>query len=395
MKQSSVLVFFSVVSAGCSGPYSNSPAAAKEEKPIAVRTFRSAREKIPEVVTATGELLAEDQATIGAKAPGRVVRLHVDLGSRVQANQILANIDPVEYELRVREAESLMNQARARLGILDRDTDEVKPEQTAIVREAEAAMKEARFVLDTTRELQKQGVLSRIELEKAQVRWQGSEAAYQSAKEQVMQLRAQVGERRAQLALARQNLADCVIRAPFAGAITRRHASLGEYLPVNAPVVSLVRQHPLRIRVEVPEGMAPRIQAGQQIEIRLQGQSGTPMGRVVRVSPAIDAQSRSLMVEGEIPNERDLLRPGSFAEVVINVAPNAMGFAVPRDSVVAFAGTQRVFIARAGRLDDRVVRLGRNLDGERVEIVSGLEAGLDIVSKPDSRLTKGQKVEVR
>ena len=78
------------------------------------------------MITASGELLAEEQATIGVKAPGRVVKIYVDLGSLVEANQVLAEIDPTEYEFRVRQSEALVNQTRARLGIADKPNDDVE-----------------------------------------------------------------------------------------------------------------------------------------------------------------------------------------------------------------------------------------------------------------------------
>ena len=126
-----------------------------------------------------------------------------------------------------------------------------KPEETAIVREAEAAVKEARFVFDTTEKLQKEGVLSRIDFEKAQVRRQGAEAAYQAAKEQVMQLAGRTDERRAQLALARQNLADCNPR-PLRGRCHPPSLLAGRIPERNAPVVTMVRQNPVRVRAEIP-----------------------------------------------------------------------------------------------------------------------------------------------
>ena len=395
MRWSLLPVLFSVLLTACSGPYSRGPVAAKEEQPARVTSMRIAPQTIPEVVAATGELIAEEQATIGVRVPGRVLRMHVDLGSQVQAGQVLADIDPTDYNLRVQQAEAMVTQTRAHLGILDRNTDDVKPEETAIVREAEAALKEARFIFDTTAKLQKEGILSRIDYEKAQVRRQAVEAAYERAKEQVMQLRAELTERRAQLALARQNLADCTIRAPFPGAVTRKQATAGEYLAVNAPVVTIVRQHPVRIRVEIPERIAPKVRIGQPIAARVQGQSVTPVGRVVRLSPAIEAQSRSLVIEGEIPNETGALRPGSFAEVTITVDPHATGIAIPRSSILSFAGTDRVLIVNNGRIDDRIVKTGRSLDNQTVEIVSGLEPEVELVLKPDGSMNKGQKVLAR
>jgi RND family efflux transporter MFP subunit len=395
MKLPLALLALSILFTSCSGPYSRSLVAAKEDKPAIVKTARTVLEPIPNIVTATGELLAEEAATIGVRTPGRVVKLHVDLGSVVAANQVLAQLDPTDYQFRVNQAEALVSQTRAQLGIADGASDDVVVERTAAVREAAAVAQEAKIVFETTQQLQKEGVLSRIEFERAQARRQGADAAYQRARQQVMQNRAELVERKAQLALARQNLEDCLIRAPFAGAVTRRQASLGEYLPVNTPIATLVRLHPVRIRAEIPERVAPRIHAGQPIEVRVQGQTALRTGRVVRLSPAIESQSRSLLIEGEIPNENGALRPGSFAEVAITVDPNAQGIAIPRDSIMSFAGTDRVFIANRGILDDRVVRTGRSLRDGTVEIVSGLEPGLDLVLKPDARMIKGQKVVIR
>src|SRR4051794_14205753 len=125
MKFLSALLAIAFISVGCSGPYSRSPVAASTESLVTVKTYRTVLQRIPEIVTATGELLAEEQATIGVKAPGRLTKLHVDLGSQVQVDQVLAEIDPVDYEFRVRQAEALVNQTRAKLGILDHSTDDV------------------------------------------------------------------------------------------------------------------------------------------------------------------------------------------------------------------------------------------------------------------------------
>jgi RND family efflux transporter MFP subunit len=307
----------------------------------------------------------------------------------------LAEIEKDDYEFYVKQAEALVNQTRARLGTLDRPDDEITPEETAIVRRSAADLREANFVFETTEALAKEGVLSRIDYERAAVRRQGAEAAYQAALEEVMQLRAQLTERRAQLALARQNLGDCVIRAAFDGAVTERIASLGEYLPVNAPVVTMVRQHPLRLRLEVPERDAGKVRIGQRIDVHLEGAASGHSGRVVRLSPAIEAQNRSLLVEGEIPNENGLLRPGTFAEGVITVNPQARGILIPRDALLSFAGIERVFIVADGGLQDRVIRTGRRLPEERIEVVEGLEPGLAVVRQATDRMTSGQKVAVR
>ena len=380
----------------CSGPYSEKKVAAQAERPaLPVTVLRVVNATVPEVITANGELFAEEQASISTKVPGRVTKLMVDLGSQVKAGDVLAELEKDDYAFRVKQSEALVEQTRARLALSGRPDDKVDPERTAAVREARAALEEARVVFETTERLAKEGVVSRVEFERAQARKQGLDARVQSALAEILTLGAQLSERRAQLSLARQQLEDATVRAPFSGAITKRTASVGEYLATNAMVVTLVRQHPLRVRLEVPERQAAKVHKGQVIEISLEGSRFDRLGRVVRLSPAIDAQSRSLLIEGEIPNADGVLRPGSFVQGSITVNAQATGIVVPRQALISFAGIERAFVVKGGLLDDRVVKTGRRFGDDRVEIVEGLRDGDQLVTNVNDRMAKGQKVTVR
>lgn len=388
------LIIAAVASTGCSGPYSSPVAAKNPERLATVHTAVVRSDTIPETVTATGELFAEDQATISVKVAGRIAKLHVDLGSRVEAGQIIAELEKEDYEFRVRQAEAMVEQTRARLGLGPKDGDEVDPANTAIVRQAAASLKEARLMQGNAEKLFKDGIASNVDYQRAGVALDGAQARHQAAIEEVHRARAELIERRAALALSRQYLADTVIRAPFRGAVTRRMATLGEYLAVNAPVAVLVRWHPLRIRLEVPERQASRLRLDQRIDVQVETSHTARIGRVVRLSPAIDAQNRTLRVEGEIPNEDGLLRSGSFVEATITVDPQAQGVAIPAKALMSFAGINRVLVVESGALADRQVRLGRHLNHDRIEIVSGLKPGEQLVLDPSDRLSAGQRVQV-
>ena len=313
----------------------------------------------------------------------------------MKTGDVLAELERDDYQYRLRQAEAQVEQIRVRLALANQPDDLVDPERTAMVKEARAALEESRIIYDTTERLTTEGVVSRIEFERARARKQGLEARLQSALSEVLQMGSQLSERRAQLDFARQQLTDTVIRAPFDGAITKRVASIGEYLATNAPVVTLVRQHPLRVRLEVPERFAGQIHRGQAIDVRLEGSTVRRAGRVMRLSPAIEAQNRSLTVEGEIPNQDGLLRPGSFVEGSITVDAQAMGFTVPSAALVAFAGVERVFLVKGGVLEDRIVKSGRRLAGERVEVLEGLKDGDLVVAMANEKMAKGQKVRVK
>ena len=391
----SIPVLVAILLAGCTGPYSAPTVSAKTEgKAAAVRARAVALETIPEIITATGELSAEDIATISAKVAGRVEKLNVDLGSVVEQGQILAELEKDDYTFRVKQTEALVEQTRAQLGLPAGSDDKVDPLNTSTVRQAAASLKEARLLHKNSTELFKQGVVSNVDYERAGVALQGAEARHQAAIESVYQAQAQLLERRASLALARQQLVDISIRAPFRGAITRRQATVGEYLAINAPVVTLVRQSPLRLRLEIPERLAVRVRPGQRIDIHLEGSTLTHAGTVVRLSPSIEAQNRSLLIEGHIPNEDNALRAGSFAQGTVTVDAQARGVAVSVRSVMNFAGVDRLFIVESNAVAERIVKLGRRLPDDRVEIVSGLKPGDIVIAEPSDRLSAGQAVEV-
>ena len=115
----------------------------------------------------------------------------------------------------------------------------------------------------------------------------------------------------------------------------------------------------------------------------------------MRLSPAIEVQNRSLVIEGELPNPTGLVRPGSFVEGAIVVNSGAMGVVAPAAAIASFAGIDRAFVVKNGVLEDRVVRLGRRMPDGQVEVLEGLAAGDQLVAKAGDRMVKGQKARVR
>jgi len=126
--------------------------------------------------------------------------------------------------------------------------------------------------------------------------------------------------------------------------------------------------------------------------ITVEGGSGEHVGRVARLSPAIHEQNRTLTIEAEIPNERGVLRPGSFARASIMTKAGQPIVMVPASAIVTFAGIEKVMSVKDGKSVERRVQTGRR-DGDRIEVVSGLAAGEPVVIEPGN-LTGGQAVTV-
>jgi RND family efflux transporter MFP subunit len=155
--------------------------------------------------------------------------------------------------------------------------------------------------------------------------------------------------------------------------------------------VTLVQIDPLRLRLEVPERDAFLVATGQSVRLVAEGLARTHHGRVVRMSPALDARSRALRVEAQVPND-GTLRPGWFVRADIVVTPDEPGLAVPRRALVTFAGIKKIFIIQDGAALEHNVSTGRE-GGDWIEIRSGLDPGATVILDADS-LHSGQPVQV-
>ena len=386
-----------VMAAAC-GSDAPAPAAPQEttaasSRPREVRVVPAAAERMARVVAATGTLAADDQMTLGMKVAGRVSEILVDLGSVVRRGQPLARLDPTDFRLRVEQAEAALQQARARLGLPpDATDDHVDPAQTALVRQARALLDEARLSRERMATLWESQGVARAQLDAAEAALQVAEGRYQDAIEEVRNRQAVLAERRTELEIARQQLGDTVLYAPTDGAVRERRVSPGEFLGAGAPVVTVVRVHPLRLRIAVPERAASQVRVGQTVRVTVEGNSNAYAGRVARLSPAIEEANRALQIEAEVPNERGLLRPGAFARAEIVTRTDQPAVLVPASAIVTFAGIEKVITVHDGKAVETRVRTGRR-EGDRVEIVEGLEAGTPIVVAPGN-LVGGQPVTV-
>jgi membrane fusion protein, multidrug efflux system len=391
------MVVAMLIATGCESDYpaTGAPPRTEREGTTArqVRVVPAAQETVARGTIVTGTLAAEDQVVLSFKVAGRLSEISVDLGSRVQKGQTVARLDPTDFRLRVRQAEAALQQARARLGLaLDGRDDRVDPEQTPLVRQAHAMLAEARRSHERAETLWERQLIARAELDTAASTLQVAEGRYQDAIEEVRNRQAVLAERRSELAIARQQFIDSELLAPLDGAVRQRHVSAGEYLAAGAPIVTVVRMHPLRLRLAVPERVAASVRIGQLVKVKVEGDRNVYEGRVARLSPAINEEDRTLMIEAEVPNEDGQLRPGAFAEAEIITESEDRAVFVPVASIVTFAGVERVITVHDGLSVEKRVQTGRRF-GDRVEIVEGLRPEELVVVEPGN-LVGGQPVTV-
>jgi RND family efflux transporter MFP subunit len=362
--------------------------------PISVDAARVESRELQRSVEAVGTLDPNEEVTISNQVEGVVEKVFVDLGDAVRMGEVIAQLDTRELELNVHQQEAALQQELARVGLADPNApfDENKTSQ---VRQAEAAFADAKIKLDRTKKLTESGVIAQQQLDAQQAQYDGAEAALRSARETVRNIHASVGARKAAVALAQKKLADGKIVAPLAGFIKERPAAAGQFLRANSPVVTIVQNSPLKLHAEVPETAVAYVRAGRPVRFHVDSFPEREFdGKITRVSPAIDQQSRTLKLEALVGNADGALRPGFFARVTIQTDRKDQALVVPSDSLMNVSGIEKVFVIENGKVAERIVRSGARL-GNEVEIVDGVKAG-DMIAKSNlSSLQQGREVAVR
>jgi HlyD family secretion protein len=374
------------------------PARAPQE-PRRVQLVKVARARLADDVTASGSLAAEERVVVSAKQAGRLASIGVDLGSPVKRGEAIAQIETTDYKLRVAQAEAAVAQARALLGLPpggnargsardENKTDAIDVERASAVAQARATLEEAQKNLERSRTLLDKKLIGRADFDAVQANAARAESAMSSAREEIYNRQALLRQRQSELLLARQALLDAVISSPLDGVVQARHASAGEMLAAGAPIATIVRIDPLRLRLEIPDHAASKVAVGQVVRL-IFGPGHEHAGKIARLSPAIDEQNRTLTVEAEVPNPGEL-RPGSFVRAQIEIGSESV-LAIPTRAIVVFAGIEKVITVEKGKALETVITTGRRA-GDLTEVTTGLDEGREIVLEPGN-LQSGDPVE--
>jgi RND family efflux transporter MFP subunit len=305
---------------------------------VSVRVVTPQRGDVLRYVALPGTLVAEQEATIYAKVPGYLRSLTVDVGDRVIAGQSLGELEMPELEAdaarfaaHVRVAESEYERL---LAAREQAPDLVVPQT---VDEALGRLEIARADRDRTERL---------------------------------------------LAYAR-------LTAPFEGLVTRRHVDPGAYVPAatsgasanTAAIVTLMDVSKLRIQVPVPEREAALVRQGQPLRVSVDGIDGRRTATVSRLSFALDPDSRTMLVEADIDNTDETLRPGMYAHAEIGLERHEGVLTVPAAAVRTERAGSAVFVVTDNVARRVPVTVGFN-DGEVAEIAQGLQGNEAIAVPP-------------
>jgi RND family efflux transporter MFP subunit len=324
-----------------------------------VAVIRPQAEKPDQELVLPGTLQAYEESPIYARTNGYLVRWYKDIGSRVKQGELLAKIDTPEVDQELLQARATRQQVEAQLDL-------------------------ARTSNDRWQNLRQTDSVSQQEADQQSSLYQQSKANLAAAEANVRRLEQMESFKN--------------VYAPFSGVLTRRNVDPGALINAGAggrELFDLAKVDPLRVFVNVPQAYAPDITTGMKAWVNLQEFPGQAFrGSVVRTAEAIDAATRTLLTEVDVPNKDGRLLPGSFGEVHFTVDSGAKKVTVPVNAMLFRAEGARVAVVGAnGKVQLRPVSIGRDY-GATLEILGGLSLEEQIIINPSDSLEDGQQVRV-
>lgn len=375
---------------GC-GSSSSPPPAEKKVKPVFVGYRLPQRKNFKLILNFTASIVPILQADIRPKTSGWLTKVFVNTGEVVRKGKIVAEMDHVQQEAAVRQAEAELRSA----------LDNAKSLESNLKKQ-EAILANDRQNMERAKNLLKEGFISQQQYDNARTGYLSSEAAREGVKAQLSAQRAQAERARAALMMAQANLEDTFLKAPFSGVVVMRNLDPGAFLSTAVtsgalPVASIADLRRVKVMVDVGDRDVPLIHPGQEAEISVDAYPGRAFyGRITRIPGALDPASRTFSVEVDIENPNKALTPGMFIKVSLVVGNHPNALVLPLDALVHEGEKNVVFVLEetpSGTNAKAVpVEIGK-VQGSSVEILKGLKGDEHVVTEGKELLQPGRLIK--
>ncbi len=358
-----------------------------------VAVVKTEPESLARRTVLSAEFRPYQEVEIHAKVAGYVKRIYVDIGDRVKQGQVLATLEIPEM------TNDLTRAAAAR----EHSSSEVQRARDGVLR-AESAHEAAHLSYQRLSAVSKQrpNLVAQQELDDAEARDRVSEASVAEAKSGLASAQQQVQVSTADEDKTKTLFDYSRITAPFAGVISKRFADTGSMIQAGTasqtqamPVVRLSQIDRLRLVLQIPESVVPHIRIGEPVDVRVPTLNRTFTGTVSRFSDRVAPATRTMETEVDVFNPGFVLIPGMYAEAVLTLEKHDNALAVPVQSIVTRDGIATVMLVGSNhRLEQRSIKTGIET-AEKVEVLSGLHAGDQVVIGNRSQLKSGEEVETK
>jgi RND family efflux transporter MFP subunit len=335
------------------------------------------------VLKLPGTMQALTEAPILARADGYLRRRLVDIGDRVTAGQVLAEIDAPELDQQMRQAEAAIEQAEASI-----------EQAQASLAQGRANRELARITAERTKTLVEKGISPQQDGDQYQAQLTAQDANVQALEKAILAQRSNLAAVKANRARLEEVQAYRIVKAPFDGVITMRNVDVGALVSTGSTLLYRIAQiGTLRTYVNVPQASVDAVRVGQPATVTVSHLPGrTFRGTIARTANALDAASRTMLVEVDVPNADGALFPGVYAEVDLSGARPNPPLVVPAAAILFRSDGAQLAVLQGDRtVHLQKITIGRDY-GDSVEILQGVSEGTTIVAVPGDAAREGAKV---
>lgn len=319
--------------------------------PVKVLTVK--RTNISTEVLLTGNVEADSKITIFSKVQGRLEKLLVEVENAVEKGKQIAIIDHASLEAQVKQAQAQLKSIEVNLNNLAKEKERLD-------------------------KLYKEGSVS-------QQAWEKVETAYLAAQSQKELAQAT-------LEISELQLAEAFIKSPISGIVSKKYVGEGDMVSPGTRIIDIVNIDQVKITIGLPEIYLNKVKSETEVEIQVDAYPDKLFtGKVWKVHPELDPQSRTAETEIIIPNPEHILKPGMFSRVKLTIEVHLNIVAVPRELLTREGDKYFVYIADNDYARKREVSLGAQAQG-LVEITRNLESGEKIITTTGPHLSDGCEI---
>ncbi len=368
----------------------------KKEVRVPVTVMKPVSGTVVKNYKTTGTILAGDESLLSFPGGGRLMEMFVDVGDVVEAGQLLAKVDAVQYQKAVTAAQAAYDASIDGVKALEAALDVTKNQL------ADANNRFDKVEADYLRfeALYEDEVITKKEFEDIETAYKSAKLGVQSAEDglrvselQVEVARGQSDAAAAQKAQASKSLSDAVLKAPYAGIITERMMQIGELAGPGITVCKLTGAGLRKAYVEIPEAYHGAVETGDEVEIRLDYYPDEVIiATIASITPNVSVESRTFDAEVHIPSEYDAL-PGSFCKVDLELDRAEDVMTVPLSAVLSFKDGRGVFLNVGGVATRTIFTIGI-IEGETVQVLDGLSWDDEVVIVGNRFLNEGALLDV-
>lgn len=390
-------------------------------KTVPVTVIKPKKGYFSTYITVSGNITAKDTVDVTPKATGKLLTLNIEEGSYVSKGQVIGQLDHIDLDNQIMQAESKVRAAQANLNVTK--TPPLNPEikkNEATIRQYQESLKELLITkknlqteLEGVQNLYDKGLITKQQLNTSQTQVEVADQKIKSAQQQIESLnqslkivnlgsttqeieasKSQVNTALAEVNIYKSQLDNYIVRSPLNGVVTKKFLSVGSLVTQNTPIATVTNVNNPQIMLNIPENQIENIKIGQKIDIKTSNDSkNIYKAKVVEIYPTIDDTSRLGKVRAEMLLKNNLKLGMNIIGNIYTIEKNNT-IVIPTDAIIKDKNEIFVYTAVDNKAVKKNIVLGIE-EPDTTEVISGIKPEDKVVLSGNTFLKPGTVMEIK